>query len=324
MNARLCAALEADIQFLCQDIRTPKSKHYYATQDYLRERFRRLGLEPKDHSFYVWGLGDCKNIFAEAGDPSKPRILIGAHYETRIESGVGADDNASACAVLLELMPKLIADPKHSYVFVFFDMEENYRLFGLRGSKAFARWYQPSLDRVVILDLVGGTLAPGFEKVFLQFGPAYKPLTQSSYRFLHLPMKVVEPLGALRSHGARSDYDEFRARGIPHLFISSGTPWYYHTEHDTPAILSYEKMAALAESLEVQIISRNIADPQADGRVEDLAEFLEIFARCEKLRGPQIQKLLKKNGQLSRLDIIFLYKEILPTLRREKAGLWAA
>jgi len=278
-----------------------------------------MALQPESHTFSVYRLGECTNIYCEIGDPSKPRVLLGAHYESRKESGVAADDNASACAVLLELIPLLKTIESLSFTVVFFDMEEIYGWSSLRGSRAFARDYAKPLSKVIILDLVGGTLAPHFEKTFLQFGPAFPTLSHPNYEFLHLPMKIIEPAGAF---GARSDYDEYRKLGIPFLFISSGTPWYYHTEHDTPEILSFEKLNALTQSLYEELKKGNQAALKSHGRLEDLHRFLKKFTMTPLLRSPRIENMASKIQDISRYQIIRMYGEILPKLRRAGPKLW--
>lgn len=318
----LSSALEKHVLELCKYIRTPRSTGYFKSQDYLRECIAKNGLQAFEQSFNVFRLGECKNIYCEIGDESKPRILLGAHYESRIESGVAADDNASACAILLELIPLLKQISSLSFTIVFFDMEENYGWSSLRGSRAFARAYKKPLSKVVILDLVGGSLAPHFEKTFLQFGPAFPTLKHSEYEFLHLPMKIVEPMGALWIFGARSDYDEYRKRGIPFLFISSGTPWYYHTEHDTPEILSYEKMNALTQSLFEELKKGDQPALEKHGRIEDMHRFLKKFTLTPILKTPRLEKLTQKVQDVSRYQIIRMYAEILPRLRKAGRSLW--
>lgn len=314
-------ALKAHVLELCKHIRTPRSEGYFKSQVYLREQIKQLGATPLDHAFNVWGLGECTNIYCELGDPALPRVLIGAHYESREESGPAADDNASACAVLLELIPLLKTVKDSSFVVMFFDMEENYKMSSLRGSRAFARWYSKPLSKVIVLDLVGGSLAPGFENAFLQFGPAFEKFSHPSYDFLHLPMKIVEPAGSI---GARSDYDEFRKRGIPHTFISSGTPWYYHTPNDTPEILSYEKMNALTEVLWTALEKNASRQVNAEGTNQDVSSFLNRFYSTPELRSPRLERFTQSNGELSRLDITMLYWDILPKLRHHGPALWKA
>jgi hypothetical protein len=323
MSASIRSQLENHIHEFCKHYRIPMTEGYFATQRYIEERIATEGLQSIRQHFHVYGFGQCTNIYTEIGDASKPRILLGAHYESRSCSGVAADDNASACAVLLSLMGELKKSKDYCFTVIFFDMEENLGWSSLRGSRHFARHYDKSLERVIILDLIGGALAPGFENTFMQFGTALAPLTHPTHRFLHLPLRVVEPFGSM---GARSDYDEFRKRGIPFTFISTGTPWYYHTEFDTPDILIWDKMVALTEVLRDQLLAPRIPSATESGSVKYFATFLEIVLQTMELKTPRIEKYYQRardqKKMPSPLGMALLYKDILPRLRKFRAELW--
>ena len=70
---------------------------------YIKREFVRAGLDVKEDSFQ-WEGGSYKNIVAEKkGRTSPDRVFIlGAHYDT-VPGSPGADDNASAVAVLLDI-----------------------------------------------------------------------------------------------------------------------------------------------------------------------------------------------------------------------------
>jgi Zn-dependent M28 family amino/carboxypeptidase len=101
-------------------------------------------------------------------------VVIGAHHDTKdgIPGFVGANDGASAVAVLLEIARVLPQPfPGRSITFVFFDAEEArgdrpFELDGARGSRQFVRYAKqrrgrmssPRLDRIhamYLLDMVG-------------------------------------------------------------------------------------------------------------------------------------------------------------------------
>jgi len=70
---------------------------------YIRTEFLKAGLDVKE-DFFQWEGKSYKNIVGEKKGRSSPdRVLIlGAHYDT-VPGSPGADDNASAVAVLLEV-----------------------------------------------------------------------------------------------------------------------------------------------------------------------------------------------------------------------------
>ena len=76
-----------------------------------------------------------KNLFVDLVKGPSNKILLGAHFD-QVKVGQGAIDNASSCAVLVEMIERFKAKPLKNYSLevVFFDLEEA----GLIGSKAYA------------------------------------------------------------------------------------------------------------------------------------------------------------------------------------------
>lgn len=69
--------------------------------DYLKNQFRKCGLEPAEQKFPVKGLV-YKNIRTSYNTDKQRRLIVGARYEVCGDQP-GADDNASAVAGLLEI-----------------------------------------------------------------------------------------------------------------------------------------------------------------------------------------------------------------------------
>jgi len=308
-------SLQSHINELCSADRAPGSKGYFRAQEYLEDQIAQLGFTPQRHEFWDRPAGLCRNIYAESSVSNAPHILIGAHYDGLARSGPAADDNASAVAVVLELMKAL--QSKANFTFTFFDVEENYGWGALHGSKQFAKFYNRPLSAVIILDLVGGALIPLMESTYFQFGPALPQLQSEKLEFWHLPIKFLEPLGGL---GARSDYAAFRKRGIPYTFISSGTPWYYHTQDDSPERLSMEKMAGLTEALlrALEIGTVLNSDHSSWNEFPVLMDRLQAHPELKH----QFLDKLKLKEKPSRLDIVRMYALVLPRLKKHKSSLW--
>jgi len=70
---------------------------------YVQQEFLRMGLEVREDLFY-WEGRSYKNILGEKRGATSPErvFILGAHYDT-VPGSPGADDNASAIAVLLEV-----------------------------------------------------------------------------------------------------------------------------------------------------------------------------------------------------------------------------
>ena len=92
---------------------------------YIEKEFLKTGLDVKEDHF-EWEGKSYKNIVAERrGITSPHRVLIlGAHYDT-VPGSPGADDNASAVALLLEVARNIQAVPPGSTVrLIAFSLEE--------------------------------------------------------------------------------------------------------------------------------------------------------------------------------------------------------
>ena len=74
-----------------------------AAADYVEGEWRAQGFRVERETYDVAGLA-CSNLVVEIAGSRRPEeiLLVGAHYDT-VETTPGADDNASAVAVLLEM-----------------------------------------------------------------------------------------------------------------------------------------------------------------------------------------------------------------------------
>src|SRR5512143_85715 len=114
------------------------------TADYIRDFYRGIGIEARLEPYSYQGF-EVANVIAEVSlgrNPAK-RILVGAHCDS-VAGTVGADDNASAVAVQLEIARQLAmlkgqAELDLSVVFVSFALEEP-PVYGTRfmGSRLYA------------------------------------------------------------------------------------------------------------------------------------------------------------------------------------------
>jgi len=124
------------------------------TEAYLTEQFTRLGLDISTHPFRALG-GTYRNVIAEKrGQSPFPPLIIAAHYDT-VEASPGADDNASALAVLLEVARSLRGVPlARSVRFIAFCLEEE----NLLGSLAYAASLQAANEEIcgaIVMECVG-------------------------------------------------------------------------------------------------------------------------------------------------------------------------
>ena len=98
------AALREHVHFLTTDAFPRNPKHLpqlNRAADYIKAAFTRAGAEVSDQSYVAQGT-ECRNIRARWGPSSGRLLVVGAHYDV-FGNNLGADDNASGAAGLLEL-----------------------------------------------------------------------------------------------------------------------------------------------------------------------------------------------------------------------------
>jgi Zn-dependent M28 family amino/carboxypeptidase len=215
-------------------------------------------------------VGKSRNLCS--GRPERARILIGAHYDS-VPDTPGADDNASAVAVLLAAARAL--GPRDDILFVAFNAEE----CGLAGSREFVEEMSgrlTGLQQVHVLEMVGyRERRPGSQQNPL---PLLQTPTTGDFLGLvanqaRLIDRLIEqaggvdipvvglavpegiPLAAIRQmspHLLRSDHAPFWERQVPAVMWTDTAEFrnpHYHQPTDTPETLDYEFMAEVARLL---------------------------------------------------------------------------
>jgi len=132
-----------------------------AAAQYIELELRAVGLDAKRVPFVFRGTS-YDNVVATkpGGDTSRPRVLVGAHFDT-VRGSPGADDNASGVAALLEVA-RLVSDvPLTTDIdFVGFNLEEPQGLTYRVGSRPFAKEARRRRVRyagVFVLEMLGYT-----------------------------------------------------------------------------------------------------------------------------------------------------------------------
>ena len=226
-------------------------------------RLQALGLEPgnKGSWFQEFPLPHDRkgrNVIGilKPKKKAKDYIVIGCHHDGQgqVNDTVykpSADDNASGVAAMLmlaEYFSKHRDELTHNLALVSFDGEE----LGLIGSRYFvAREVLPvaRIRFMMVFDLIGGRFFPWDKQRLFVIGSEYSDEVRRIAEKLarKRPMQVdllgtyvLEPVGPI---AARSDYAAFRQARIPYLFLSTATPWYYHTIHDTPDGVEFDLVA---------------------------------------------------------------------------------
>ena len=256
-------------------------------QEYLRELVGRLAFSRRVHTpengrareiiveelrkFHAPMVrGELKNVWA--GDPKAAKILVGAHYDS-VPGTPGADDNASAVAVMLAVARAVGMRP--DVMFVAFNSEER----GLAGSREFVDHLgEHTLEVVLVLEMVGfRDRRPGSQKNPLPFiqgipttGDFLGVVTNhdalldrilSGANACDVPFvglavpDLAANMTAIESyspHLLRSDHTPFWERGIPAAMLTDTAEFRnpnYHGAADTPDTLDFDFMAEIAKAV---------------------------------------------------------------------------
>lgn len=240
---------------------------------------RDMSLGPGgEEAEYTQALPQGANVLALAAgsDPARAGevVMLAAHYDHLGVRGeatyLGADDNASGVAVLLEVARRIAArPPARSVLIAAFDAEEPpaYGTAAMGSSYWVAHPTVPhgQLVAMLAMDLMGGNLWAGERTPLYVMGretiaAAGAPALPAAARAMHL--RLVEDLPSGRQ--AFSDHGAFFAARTPVLFFSSGRSPHYHRVSDLPDTLDVDKLVAAVEVVEAQL--RWLADlPERPG-----------------------------------------------------------
>ena len=250
---------------------------------YIESFLRQIGLEPRREP-YPYRSRNVDNIVADLDftGEKKKTFLLGAHYDS-VKGTVGADDNASAVAVQLEVaraMAELKGRPLNLTLrLVSFALEEP-PAYATRsmGSRVYARKAKKEgerLDGMICLEMVGytchenGCQAYPFPLMFRKYpktgdfvGIVGNYKSRKFTRALSETFKKNEALpvitltvpwsGYLMPNVRLSDHASFWDKGYKAVMITD-TAFYrnphYHRRSDTMETLDFAFMAQLVKSL---------------------------------------------------------------------------
>ena len=249
------------------------------TATYLRQQFSNLGLTTALHEFSSWG-GTYENVLATTPydtESSAAPLILAAHYDTVIGSP-GADDNASALAVLLDVARRVAMTRLHRPVrFVAFCLEEE-NLLGSRAYVAQLTTTQQPILGAIILECVGYAcdeegsqkIPPGVSVAVPTVGnflavignQGSQALTMAVEQAMkpHLPVVplVVPGNGELLPDTRRSDHTSFWEQGLPAVMLTDTANFrnpHYHQPTDRLETLNLDFMASVADGVMAVVVA---------------------------------------------------------------------
>jgi aminopeptidase YwaD len=245
---------------------------------YIKREFLKVGLDVKEDHFQ-WEGKSYKNIVAEKKGITSPNrvFILGAHYDT-VPDSPGADDNASAIAVLLEVARNIQAVPLDNTVrLIAFSLEE-YDYVGSTHYVERLRKGEEEILGMISLEMVGFTGSRQDYPPYLN--PKYYPNVgdfiaiignERSKELLekvcqsfktHIPQLPLEFLmvpgnGEGMEEVRLSDHSTFWDRGVSALMITD-TAFLrnpnYHLPSDRMETLNFEFMQNVAVGVFYSIV----------------------------------------------------------------------
>ncbi|MEZ4453029.1 MAG: M28 family peptidase [Nannocystaceae bacterium] len=304
------ARVEALVRYLCSPAcagRAPNTPEGIAARERIVAEFRDAGVAPGAQDGYLQPVPRCgANVLAEhpgSGPLAARAVVVAAHYDhlgkcRDGEAFWGADDNAAAVAILLELARTLVADalPGRRVVLAAYDGEEApHFLSGTMGSMhhvAHPTVPLSQIDMMVCMDLCGHAIGPAGlpaavrDSIFV-LGAELSDGTDALVEGAAQPGGVYPRRVDLDVIPPLSDYYAFRGAGVPVLFLTCGRWEHYHRVTDTPDRLDYRKIIATADYL-ARLVQSLRARPDAPVRLhtrrrDDAATVASLLALAELL-----------------------------------------
>ena len=222
-----------------------------AARSYLAARLAAMGWAAQTQDF-PGGTNVFATIPATMGGID-PEVIVGAHFDTVIDSP-GADDNASGCVAVLAVARYLADLPCRTapVTIVLFDQEEA----GLFGSRAFAQTRAPATVRAVhTLDQVAWD-ADGDRRFELESPtPALEAEWRAAAQIVGVPVTATTTGGT--DHQSFRDAG-FAAIGLSEEYVEGDTSPYRHQPGDTAATVDVAYLA-LAAQLAGEVIMEEVS-----------------------------------------------------------------
>ena len=250
-----------------------------AAARYIERELAALGFTPEPQP-YDTGAGRVRNIEATLAGAAGESIVVGAHYDS-VAGSPGANDNGSGVAAALELARLMRSAAPHRTVrFVWFVNEEPpfYRGDDM-GSRRYVRLVASRGEKIAgmfSLETIGYySDARGSQS----YPPPLNLIYPDTGNFLGFVANIAsrawlkDAIGAFRAHARFpsegvaapailpgvdwSDHASFWEAGHPALMITDTALYrypHYHTQHDTPDKVNYDRLARVVTGLHGMLI----------------------------------------------------------------------
>jgi glutaminyl-peptide cyclotransferase len=244
--------------------RVPGSEGHAKIQEWMQEELGAASWQVEIQASEALGHPIENLVARRSADP--PKIILGAHYDTRMFADSdpdpaqhtnfvpGANDGASGVAVLLELARTLPADSVPVWL-LFIDAEDNGLIEGwdwILGSREFVKHNLVQPRAAVIVDMIGDANLNIYKE--LNSNPALTDEIWQVAKGLGYESKFIPEY----RHSMTDDHIPFVQAGIPAVDIIDFDYPYWHTIQDTPDKVSAESLQVVGKTLYVWIMQQNL------------------------------------------------------------------
>lgn len=241
--------------------RTPGSPAHAQVVEWIQAELTQAGWQVELQETTYAGQ-PVRNIIAKhipAGSDSRPWIIVGAHYDSRLWATAdpdpanqrtpvpAANDGASGAAVLLELARVLPGDLDKQVWLVFFDSEDQGEIPGwdwILGSQAFVESLTDHPDAMVLVDMIGDA------DLNLYYERNSNPELSQKIWELADQLGYAKQFIPTPKYSMLDDHTPFLEAGIPAVDLIDFDYPYWHTLADTPDKVSAESLMAVGDTLE--------------------------------------------------------------------------
>lgn len=247
---------------------------------YLHRQFSETSLTVTRQPFQALG-GTYHNLIGTAipdtqRHRSAPPLIVAAHFDT-VQGSPGADDNASALAVMLQIARQVRAMKLARPIrFIGFNLEEE-NLLGSSAYTALLRKNREAIHGAIVLECVGyASHRPNSQKIppgvpiavpttgnFLavigneQSRTLTGAVAQAMKSHLSIVPLVVPGNGEKLPDTRRSDHTPFWEQGFPAVMLTDTANFrnpHYHRSTDTLDTLNLDFMTSVADGLMAAVI----------------------------------------------------------------------
>jgi len=275
----LAARLAVHVKFLSgtigeRSVRKPESLH--AVNEYARDELGRAGFAISEHSYSLDGqkVSNLEAILV-GSEGASDTVVLGAHYDS-VPGTVGADDNATGVAAVLEVARMLQGSKLHKTVrFVLFVNEEPpFFQTDIMGSLVYARQLKRdhiAVSAMISLEMLGyyseARASQKYPALLGLFYPSRGDFIgfvgkSDSPDLVRRAVRCFRQTTSFPSEGVAapadwpgvgwSDHWSFWQVNYPAIMITDTALFrnpHYHTPYDTADKLDFEKMARVVEGI---------------------------------------------------------------------------